>query len=79
MKMKRLSTNTFCRLFAGCHGVWRGRLGLTSLLLMMVSMTLMAQSVIEEGYYYIYNQASPSYFLCSTEVPSQLWNNNKVE
>ena len=77
--MKRLSTNTFYRLFAGCHGVWQGRLGLTSLLLMMVSMTLMAQSVIEEGYYYINNQASPSYFLCSTEVPSQLWNNNKVE
>lgn len=77
--MRRLLNYSFGRLLASRHGMWRGRLGLSSLLLMMVSMTLMAQSVIEEGYYYIYNQASPSYFLCSTEVPSQLWNNNKVE
>lgn len=74
--MRRLLNYSFGRFFASRHGMWRGRLGLTSLLLMMVNVMLMAQSVIEEGYYYISNQASTSYFLCSTEVPSQLWNNN---
>lgn len=70
--MRRLLNYSIGRLFASRHGMWRGRLGLASLLLMMVNVMLMAHTAIEEGYYYIGNQASTSYFLCSTEVPSQL-------